>query len=191
MWNARTKTDLMIEVWEKLDCESVGAAEIEAIETAVGARFGRGAVDSPMAIARILADEGAVLRHSEILRLFVDRRRPFVDEAAAEHPFDFESIAGAVETLRLIESERAAGCEAGSNERSERLRRRVLEAKARALSGAGNPRLEPRLRAELEEIAGWLTIWLQTPEIFENWLRLRTGSPDFRARFPELADLTI
>ena len=35
MWQSRTKIDLIIEVWEKLDCESVGAAEIEAIEEAV------------------------------------------------------------------------------------------------------------------------------------------------------------
>lgn len=35
MWNSRTKIDLIIEVWEKLDCESVGAREIEAIETVV------------------------------------------------------------------------------------------------------------------------------------------------------------
>ena len=60
MLQSRTKTDLIIEVWEKLDCESVGAAEISAIETVVLERFGDGAVESPMIIARILADEGAV-----------------------------------------------------------------------------------------------------------------------------------
>ena len=32
MWKSRNKTELIIEVWEKLDCEDVGAAEIEAIE---------------------------------------------------------------------------------------------------------------------------------------------------------------
>lgn len=191
MWKSRTKTDLIIEVWEKLDCESVGAVEIDAIETAVGARFGPGAVDSPMAIARLLADEGAELRHAEILGLFVDRRRPLVNEAAAERPFDFESIGGAVETLRLIEIQRLDLCSGGPNERFERLRRRVVEAKTRAISGAGNTRLDARLRSELEEIASWLVIWLQTPEIFRDWLRLRTGSPEFRSRFPEFADLSI
>ena len=30
-WNARTKRDLIIEVWERLDCESVGRIELEAI----------------------------------------------------------------------------------------------------------------------------------------------------------------
>ena len=54
MWTSRTKQDLIIEVWEKLDCESVGAAEIEAIEEAVRARYGEAAVESPMHIARRL-----------------------------------------------------------------------------------------------------------------------------------------
>ncbi|HKX84510.1 MAG TPA: hypothetical protein VJL58_09850 [Pyrinomonadaceae bacterium] len=64
MWNSRNKTDLIFEVWEKLDCESVGAAEIEAIETVVREEYGDSAVDSPMILARMLADEGAILRHS-------------------------------------------------------------------------------------------------------------------------------
>ena len=35
MWQAKNKRDLMIEVWEKLDCESVGSTEVEAIEEVV------------------------------------------------------------------------------------------------------------------------------------------------------------
>ena len=65
MWLSRTKNDLLIEVWEKLDCESIGASEIEAIETVVRDQYGEAAVESPMVIARLLADEGAELRHSE------------------------------------------------------------------------------------------------------------------------------
>ena len=64
---ARTKAELIIEVWEHLDCESVGAKELEAIQRAVRDRFGAGAVASPASIARTLADEGAVLRHPEVI----------------------------------------------------------------------------------------------------------------------------
>ena len=74
MWKSRTKKDLMIEVWEKLDCESVGAKEIEAIEIVVREKFGFSAVEYPMKIARLLADEGAELRHAEIMELDVQRR---------------------------------------------------------------------------------------------------------------------
>ena len=80
MWKARTKDDLIIEVWEKLDCENVGASEIEAIETVVRDEYGESAVDSPMVVARLLADEGAELRHSEIMKLYVER--------ASDRPYD-------------------------------------------------------------------------------------------------------
>jgi len=63
----KTKRDLIIELWEALDCESVGARELEQIQNAVAEKFGEGAVDSPASIARVLADEGAVLRHPEVL----------------------------------------------------------------------------------------------------------------------------
>ncbi|HVG28630.1 MAG TPA: hypothetical protein VM864_02820, partial [Pyrinomonadaceae bacterium] len=63
-WRARTKRELMIEVWEHLDCETVGAEELEKIVAAVRERFDGGAVESPAAVARLLADEGAELRHA-------------------------------------------------------------------------------------------------------------------------------
>ena len=38
-------------------------------------------------------------------------------------------------------------------------------------------------RAEKAEIAGWLGVWLQQPELFPDWLDLRRRSEDYRRRF--------
>jgi hypothetical protein len=35
-----------------------------------------------------------------------------------------------------------------------------------------------------KEIVEWLAIWLQNPDIFEDWSDLRQNSPEFRKRFP-------
>jgi hypothetical protein len=35
-----------------------------------------------------------------------------------------------------------------------------------------------------KEIVQWLAIWLQNPDIFEDWSDLRQNSPEFRERFP-------
>ncbi len=35
------------------------------------------------------------------------------------------------------------------------------------------------------EIAEWFTVWLQTPEIFDDWLELRRRSANFREQFEE------
>ncbi len=88
MFDARNKNDLIIEVWEKLDCESVGASEMIAMEEAVLGQYGKSAVDSPMIIARLLADEGADLRHSEIMQLYVERHSDLPYEAAFRNILD-------------------------------------------------------------------------------------------------------
>jgi hypothetical protein len=47
-----------------------------------------------------------------------------------------------------------------------------------------NHKVEPQKRAEKEEIAGWFRIWLETPDVFFDWLDVRKQSPEFRAKFP-------
>ena len=53
----------------------------------------------------------------------------------------------------------------------------------RAALIASNRKVAADKRAEKEEIAQWFTIWLQTPELFFDWLALRKQSEDFRQRF--------
>src|SRR5690348_810831 len=103
MWTSRTKTDLIIEVWEKLDCESVGRTEIEAIEIAVEARFGKAAVPSPMRVARALSDEGAVLRHEEIMGLHVERASDRPYDAPLRDIIDLSDLKTAARSIRNLE----------------------------------------------------------------------------------------
>ena len=177
MWRSRNKIDLMIEVWEKLDCESVGAAEIEAIEEAVTGRFGQRAVDSPMVIARLLADEGAELRHSEIMELYVKRRseqRPY--EAELRDLLDLESLKSTLRSIRDAENLRRKLLTENDKEGLRLLREKVIAAKERLSQGSGDKMLR-------SEITHWLTLWLQSPELFENWLKIRRGSKGFIDRF--------
>src|SRR5688572_977446 len=115
-WNSRTKTDLIIEVWEKLDCESVGASEIEAIITVIEDRFGAAAVDSPMVIARLLADEGAELRHHEIMGLYVARASDRPYDAALRGVVNIDSLKSAAASLRALENLRVKYSAAGDKD---------------------------------------------------------------------------
>src|SRR5436305_1440141 len=103
MWQSRNKTDLMIEVWEKLDCETVGAAEIEAIELVIRDVYGKHAVDSPMQIARLLSNEGAYLRHSEIMELFISRAEDRPYEAAFASIPRIDGLRSALTSIRRLE----------------------------------------------------------------------------------------
>src|SRR4051794_5882144 len=100
MWNARNKTDLIIEVWEKLDCENVGAVEIEAIQTGHADEYGKAAVEPPMIIARLLADEGAELRHSEVMKLHVKQASDRRYETALQNVLKLDSLRSALRSIR-------------------------------------------------------------------------------------------
>ncbi len=190
MWQAKTKDELIIEVWEKLDCENVGAAEIEAIEIAVADKFGAAAVDSPMVLARLLADEGAELRHSEIMRLWVDRNTDRPYEAALRNILRLSDFRSALKTIRDLENLRRKFIAENDKEGLSLVRETALRGKLELSAAAKKPRLDDRARLVQAEISQWLSVWLQTPEFFTDWVELRQRSVDFVERLgPEdLAD---
>ncbi|MBX7055460.1 MAG: hypothetical protein K1X36_10920 [Pyrinomonadaceae bacterium] len=183
MWQARTKNELIIEVWEKLDCENVGAAEIEAIETAVAAEYGQAAVDSPMIIARLLADEGAELRHPEIMRLFVERASDRPYDAAFRNLIDLDSLRGALRSIRELNNLRLKYAAESDREGIRHARQAALDAKQKLKAAIDDPRTEGLRRRMCVEISEWLSVWLQTPDLFSDWVELRQRSADFRETF--------
>ena len=103
-WQARTKRDLIIEVWEWLDCESVGGREIQAIAEIARERYGAGADESPLALARLLADEGAELRHPEIMALDVVWRTSDKYDAMFRNALKCDDLAQTFQSLRRLEN---------------------------------------------------------------------------------------
>lgn len=186
MWQSRTKNDLVIEVWEKLDCESVGAAEIEAIETVIADNYGESAVDSPMVIARLLADEGADLRHSEIMMLFVERNADTVYSAALRNVLQLADLKHALATIRHLENLRRKYVSENDKEGSRRLRETALRGKKMVNEIVKRPSTEGLARQINIEISEWLSVWLQTPAFFDDWVELRQRSADFVERFGEI-----
>jgi hypothetical protein len=184
-WKSRTKRDLMIEVWEALDCESVGAIELEAIEQAVREKFGEGAVESHASVARLLADEGAELRHAEVLELDVQQRSADPYDAMFRNVLKFADFKQAAGSLRNLENLRKKFARDSDRTGLRRVRETALKGKQRAQMIAGNKNVDAKKRAEKAEIAEWFTIWLQQPEIFETWVELRRQSKEFRERFSE------
>jgi len=184
-WKSRTKRDLMIEVWEHLDCESVGGRELEEILGAVRERFGEGAVESPAAVARLLADEGAELRHAEVLELDVRHREHDPYEAMFRNVLKFADFTQAANSIKRLDNLRRQFARTKDQEGLRRVRDTALKGKKRAQMISRNQSVDPRKRAEKEEIAEWFTVWLQQPQIFQDWLELRMRSADFKKRFEE------
>ena len=156
----RTRELLIIDAWKPLDKEVVGAAELESIRETIVERFGADA--SPASIARALADHGVPLGHPEILQADVCWREGNLF-------FTPEDL-----TLETLEDATALMDKLESLEPGEQLYQQVRQLKSEL-------ELVPTWLGQ--EVAQWLTIWLQTPEIFGEWLELRRSSAEFRERF--------
>ena len=188
---ARTTAELAIEVWDHLGPAKVGRRELLKIQRAIANRFGAGAVDSPASIARLLADQGAELRHPEVIEFDAEWRQSQIEKRAADFSvFDrindarpmrlprAESLIRKLEKVRLkLES---AGDQAGLRT----WRDEAVSARNRVSSLAAGEKLSQRAGAEQLEVVEWLSVWIRTPKLFEAWLELRKRSPEFRERFP-------
>jgi hypothetical protein len=196
-WSARTRRELIIEVWEALDCESVGARELEEIQQALQAKFGVGALESPAAIARAVAEEGAVLRHPEVFDCDVKWRKQRMEKTRFGDGLDFSDLSSAFESVVKIEEARMKIQTAGKGQgervtsvnnkaaESKILRDTVIAAREELLLRGRSKILDDGQRRQAKEISEWLRIWLQSPELFSDWLDLRRRSPEYREKFPE------
>jgi hypothetical protein len=180
-WRARTKRDLIIEVWEALDCESVGARELEQIQQVLYEKLGAGAIESPAAIARVVADEGAALRHPEVFQCDLKWREGKL--TATSRNLDFSSLKTVLESFSEVEGWRLELEEQKDNAGLQRLRDVIVVARQDSLLTAHSKIVPETQRAEAKEISEWLRVWLVAPELFRDWLDLRMRSAEFRKKF--------
>ena len=75
--------------------------------------------------------------------------------------------------LRAMLDVYTAAMQAGDRLRARYCRRQVIAAKDRARFAARNPRTSPPKKARKEEMAGWLLVWLEDPEVFPAWAEIR------------------
>jgi len=72
---------------------------------------------------------------------------------------------------------------AGDRDRARYCRRQVISAKDRAKWMAVTPRSTPEKRTQKEEMAQWMLVWLENPEVFPAWVdaRKKTIQPPMNA----------
>jgi hypothetical protein len=167
----RTQELLIIDVWKPMDKDVVGAPELESIQETIAERFGTSV--APASIARALADHGVRLGHPEVLQ--TDLRWRERNQFFTAEDLTFGALDAANALIEKVENLRQ------QFENTERLRHEVRQLKTELDLLATNEKAPNRELAQ--EVAQWLTIWLQTPEIFGEWLSLRRGTADFQTRF--------
>jgi hypothetical protein len=182
-WQGRTRQELIIEVWEALDCESVGERELLAIQAELTETLGVGAVVSPATIAREVADEGAILRHPEVMRCDTNWREQQLTELFAVGELEFGSLASAAASLSAVENVRLSAQQDRNQLKLRRLRELMLRCRQEAMLVSRSKIATDQERLIAKEVAHWLSVWLEQPELFPDWLSLRQRSSEYQRKF--------
>lgn len=95
----------------------------------------------------------------------------------------FHDLAAAEASLRELETARQGCAEAADHKALRALCNLVLEGKQLAARLAASRRVGEEKRREKREIALWFRVWLETPELFFDWLELRKNSAEFGKLF--------
>lgn len=185
-----TKRDLIVAAWERLGRSTIGEPELREIQRTVRSGFGPNADESPAAIARVLADAGAELRHPEVIefdagwraaKIDAERRRfKGLEDLLAARPLRLKK---AEALIRKLEKLRQRAEDAGDGKASNQVRQMAVNGRQIAESLAKDRTLNQARRDEQAEIAAWLKVWIHTPSLFADWLELRRRSAEFKKKF--------
>jgi hypothetical protein len=92
----------------------------------------------------------------------------------------FATLEETEETILRLENLRQRFLANSDKKGVEYCRQVALAGRRRSAMIAGNRRISAGKRLQKSEAARWFQIWIDTPEIFADWLALRKDSEEFR-----------
>lgn len=175
-----TKQEMVLEIYDREAMGEVTAREIAIINQGLVEEFGEGGAMAPAEIARILRTEDLPVRYEQIFRMEspTDKYENLFGGLNA-----YETLAEAEETLRQIDELYRNFQRAGDRTGTRFARQAAQRIKRNTTALSQSPKLTPDARLKMGEVAQWVTVWLQTPDIFSQWLVLRKAAAEFKTLF--------
>jgi hypothetical protein len=183
-------SQIIVSVWRESGSPVVGASELAQVQHALAEVLGPDELPSPARIARELAQSGATLRHPEIIES--DARWRESQIASQIHAFEslrplqtgvalqFNQAAALFADLEELRGQLVT---AGDEGALADLKTLAIEARQAARNRAKDTSLPAADREVQAEISEWFRVWLETPNLFDQWLELRRSSAAFKASF--------
>ena len=174
----KSKKDLILETAREIGASKWTLAEIDQLRRRILAEHGEAGKTSSEYIGDVLRSAGWKV----LLALQEEAEEQYEEEF--EDLLHFKTLEDAeVSIMRLDELMRKFQSH-GEPAAAERVLNVARLGKRRAEMIARNHKVEPFKRAEKEEIANWFRIWLETPDVFFDWLDVRKQSAEFQTKFP-------
>ncbi len=180
MRNHPSKKQIILDLARDLGLQRARESDLRRIQASV--RRARNGGTSLSYIAGVLREAGVTVEYQDRFAV------PAMEEPYAGRLRDalkFSDLAAAEESLRKLFQIFCEYRAASDRQGTSLVRSMVLRGKERAISLSRNPRVSPEKRREKEEIAHWFHVWLETTDLFFDWLELRKASPEFRRKFPD------
>jgi hypothetical protein len=179
----KSKRELVLDIYDNEAMGEVTAREIAVINQALIEEYGEGGAMTPAEIARILHDEDLPVRFDQVFRMMTTTEKY---ENAFARLLENDDLAEAEKSIRgideLYRKFKQAGDRAGVRFAFEAAR----TARQNAIELSQLPDLSSAQRREQAEIAQWFAVWLQTPDLFADWVGLRKSSAEFKKLFPKI-----
>ncbi len=132
------------------------------------------AAHEPAAITRAVWEDLlqalSPVSESYLRDLLHDTGLPFEQPYAGVRQHTFEELEQSLLEIWRVYTEAQA---AGDRDRARYCRRQVIAAKDRAKFLAGGARTSDGKKAQKREMAEWMMVWLENPEVFPAWVEAR------------------
>lgn len=182
--SSRSKKTVILEYRQAHTLNCAGMEQIAAIQAELRTRLGERGKTAPSYIARVLRELGTRVE------IPPQSRNPYAS-ASTEEPYatrltgvlQFSDLPSAENSLRNLDAAYREYLATADRVGVRHVRELALKGKLRAQSLGANSRVSIEKREEKQEIASWFRVWLQSPDLFFDWLALRKNSEDFQRRF--------
>lgn len=178
-----SKKQIILDLYRDMGIEHAGERDLRRIQAGVRQRLADTGGTSLSYVASVLREAGVAVDYQD---RFAD---PAMEEPYASRlkgVLQFRDLASAEHSLRNLDQISREYREAADREGASLIRFIVLKGKERASSLARNPRISPEKRWEKKEVAQWFRVWLESPDLFFDWLELRKQSEEFQVRAASL-----
>jgi len=112
----------------------------------------------------------APVSESYLRELLANTGLPIDQPYAGIRQHTFEELEQTLREMLQVYTEATAS---GNRERARYCRRQVIGAKDRAKFLAQSPRTSSEKQADKREMAQWMLVWLENPEVFPAWVDAR------------------
>jgi hypothetical protein len=175
-----SKKQIVLDFWRARGVQRVELGDLHAVRNELRRHFGPADRTSLGYVASVLREAGYQVQYED---RYSDPVMPEPYSTRLKGVLEFHDLPSAEKSLQNLHEILREYAGASDQPGVRFVQALVKKGRLRAQSLASNPRVQESKRREKQEIAQWFRVWLETPDLFADWLTLRKSSDEFRELF--------